>query len=449
MPSTNGSAYLSTGEASRILNCHENSLRNWASQGKIPFYKLGPGGNRRFLLSDLHEFLGIENESDESQLLIYARVSTNTQGKGFSSGEESNLTRQIDRLKEFAHANFKIEPIVFADVGSGLNYQRRNFAKMIGSILEGQYDNSTLLCEWKDRLSRFSVELIQQILTAHKINLVFTKSLPDISSEAELSQDLISIVSIFAARTHGVRGAAATRKELNLEAIEKIQQLRKSGLSFQKISDRMNEMGFTSKDGSPVSISMTRKYCNAELELVQNQNRNDVEAFIADCLEVAGDEVRVLSRDVYAEYERWAKTQKAGAVSTIRFGVVMGQHFRRVTGYDTKAPIVDGKLPRMKKYCGFTVKGKEIHHTIKPRKKPTPLEVEHENSFLQFYNDCLAGKFSGNRAGLDSKYFSWCEEHNHQPVSRTKIPSLLRSINKNNIPAMKKKRVWYDFTKLH
>ena len=451
MPSKNGSssAYVSIGEASRILNCHPNSLRVWSSpqQAKIPVYRMGSKGQRRYLLSDLYQFLGVEQETEDSQLLIYARVSTNDQAKGFSSGEESSLSRQIDRLKEFAKENYSVKPKLYWDVGSGVNYQRKNFVKMMDQILSGKFDNATLLVEWKDRLSRFSVDFIQQVLAAHKINLVFTQSQPDISNEAELTQDLLSILTIFTARTNGRRGSAALTKHLSVEAIQKIRQLHRSGLSYQKVADRMNELGYISEDGSPISTSMCRKHCNAELKLVQTKNRSNVETFITDCCEVAPDECRVFAKVAYAEYEKWAKNENLPVVSTTIFGRVMSSHFRKALGRDLNKRTANGAIWKGRTYCGFKIIGKELHYTVKPQKKEKSApKVEEDNTFVRFYHECLKGKYAGHRKKMDNYYISWCRENNLKPIVRINIPQILLSISRKNIPICKNGGTWYDFT---
>lgn len=48
--------WLTLGEASRLLGIHPATLRHWADQGAIKFFRT-PGGHRRFALRDLQTFL--------------------------------------------------------------------------------------------------------------------------------------------------------------------------------------------------------------------------------------------------------------------------------------------------------------------------------------------------------------------------------------------------------
>jgi excisionase family DNA binding protein len=89
-------------QACEILNCHPNTLRNYANSGKIDTYRIGPQGKRRFLREDILALTGLEKteekNSDGGQILIYARVS--------SSGQKGDLVRQVERLKEYVRENY-------------------------------------------------------------------------------------------------------------------------------------------------------------------------------------------------------------------------------------------------------------------------------------------------------------------------------------------------------
>ena len=49
--------FLTTREASQLLNIHGNTLRRWSNQGKIKAYRIGPGRHRRFKAQDLAAFI--------------------------------------------------------------------------------------------------------------------------------------------------------------------------------------------------------------------------------------------------------------------------------------------------------------------------------------------------------------------------------------------------------
>lgn len=55
MSVTHSEVRVRTGKACEILGVHPNTLRRWADTGQLPSIRL-PGGDRRFLISDLEEF---------------------------------------------------------------------------------------------------------------------------------------------------------------------------------------------------------------------------------------------------------------------------------------------------------------------------------------------------------------------------------------------------------
>ncbi len=48
---------LTTGEASRILYVHCNTLRRWTERGLIAAYRVGPRGDRRYRREDVDALL--------------------------------------------------------------------------------------------------------------------------------------------------------------------------------------------------------------------------------------------------------------------------------------------------------------------------------------------------------------------------------------------------------
>ena len=48
---------LRTGEASRLLSVHENTLRRWSDEGLIRSYRINHRGDRRFLQHDIRNFI--------------------------------------------------------------------------------------------------------------------------------------------------------------------------------------------------------------------------------------------------------------------------------------------------------------------------------------------------------------------------------------------------------
>ncbi len=61
-------ALLSTAQTARVLNLHMNTVRRWSDTGKLPSYRIGSRGDRRFKWKDIQRLLrtGTEEEAREA-----------------------------------------------------------------------------------------------------------------------------------------------------------------------------------------------------------------------------------------------------------------------------------------------------------------------------------------------------------------------------------------------
>ena len=134
----------------------------------------------------------IEENQNSSDLIacIYTRVS--------NAENKKNLEAQAERLTNYAIARgYRIYKVV-KEVGSGLNDNRKQLAKI---LVDDNYN--ILIVEHKDRLARFGTNYLSLLLekTGKKLEIV---NLAD-KSKDELMQDLIAIITSFCARLYGLR----------------------------------------------------------------------------------------------------------------------------------------------------------------------------------------------------------------------------------------------------
>ncbi|MGE5659680.1 MAG: IS607 family transposase [Actinomycetota bacterium] len=132
------------------------------------------------------------NKVKKNRVAIYTRVS--------SSENKDNLNRQSERLAEYAIANgYQIVRNV-KEIGSGLNDHR----KQLEALLQ-QDDYDILLVEHKDRLARFGINYLQVLLLRLGMRLEIVNLAEN--GKDELMQDLVAIITSFAARLYGQRRA--------------------------------------------------------------------------------------------------------------------------------------------------------------------------------------------------------------------------------------------------
>ncbi len=182
--------YLPSREACRILSIHPNTLRRYADNGTIEFFKT-ESGQRRY---NVEAYLGLRQQTST---ICYCRVS--------SSKQRDDLGRQV----EFMQSRYPNAKIV-KDIGSGLNYKRKGLKAILERAMRG--DKLQIVVAYKDRLARFGFELIEWIVQQNNGEIVVLKQI-DLSPERELTNDLLNILHVFSCRMHGLRNYSQQIRE--------------------------------------------------------------------------------------------------------------------------------------------------------------------------------------------------------------------------------------------
>ena len=173
--------YVSTSKAAELTGLHPNTLRKYADEGKIRYYRL-PNGDRRFDVSDW------EPESVVTTV-CYARVS------------QPKQKEDLQRQREYLLSKYPGSECL-SDIGSGLNYKRKGFRRILERAIRGE--KLRVVVTYRDRLVRFGFDLIEHIVSMSGGEIVVLNKL-DSSPESELVGDLTAIVTVFSSRLHGLR----------------------------------------------------------------------------------------------------------------------------------------------------------------------------------------------------------------------------------------------------
>ena len=94
--------------------------------------------------------------------------------------------------------------IIIEDIGSGLNLNKRGINKIIHLAIKGKINE--LVVAYKDRLTRFGFELIEELITKYsngKISILYKSE--EISQEEELVKDIMAIMNVYVAKINGLR----------------------------------------------------------------------------------------------------------------------------------------------------------------------------------------------------------------------------------------------------
>jgi predicted site-specific integrase-resolvase len=188
--------YVSRSSAAQHYGVTGQTIVAWADAGRIQSVRQ-PSGQRRYWVNDQSNSEGKPNEKKK---VCYCRVS--------SHGQKDDLQRQIEYMRD-KHPGW----IVVSDIGSGLNWNRKNLRTVLQWGLQGRLES--LAVAHKDRLARFGYEIIEFILVQCGVQLICDAEEEHTSKEQELVDDILAIITVFSAKIYGGRKYKKRKKNSN------------------------------------------------------------------------------------------------------------------------------------------------------------------------------------------------------------------------------------------
>ena len=180
------------------------TLQRWDREGLLVAHR-NPK-NRRYYTHDQYlQYLG--KKPEKRQIVSYCRVS--------SSSQKVDLSSQKAAVEQFCIASGRVVDERFEDIGSGLNYSRKQFLKLMELVEKGKI--SEIVIAHKDRLVRFGFEWFEKFCHDHGCSIVVMNA-ESLSPEEEMTQDLLSIIHCFSSRLYGLR---KYKKNLQAQITEK------------------------------------------------------------------------------------------------------------------------------------------------------------------------------------------------------------------------------------
>ena len=179
-------------EMARRLGVSVRTLQRWDNEGKLVAYR-NPHNMRYYTEEQFNEYMRCSVQKQRKQM-GYARVS--------NAGQKDDLKNQIAFIRDYANGKGVILDDVITDIGSGLNYKRKNWNSLIAEIMQGGI--ATIYITFKDRFVRFGYDWFEQLCQKFQTEIVVLNN-PELSPQQELVEDLISIIHVFSCRIYGLR----------------------------------------------------------------------------------------------------------------------------------------------------------------------------------------------------------------------------------------------------
>ena len=179
-------------EMAERLGVTVRTLQTWDRNGKLPAHRT-PTNQRYYTEEQYLDYIG-QSISTNRQHIAYARVSTRAQ--------KADLDNQVEFIKQYVNAKGIILDDIVTDIGSGLNYNRKNWNDLLDNVMANKVD--TIYITYKDRFIRFGYDWFEKLCLKHNTKIVVLNNAKT-SPTQELVDDIVSIIHVFSCRLYGLR----------------------------------------------------------------------------------------------------------------------------------------------------------------------------------------------------------------------------------------------------
>jgi predicted site-specific integrase-resolvase len=195
-------------EFGKLIGRTTNTLQKWDRRGILKAHRSPT--NRRYYTHDQYLVYRGLVAQEQGLTIVYTRVS--------GVAQKPDLANQMKALEVYCQQHTITVDEWLSDIGSGLNYKRKQFNRLMELIELGQVRR--LLLAHRDRLVRFGYEYFEAFCERHHTELVVING-EAMSPEQELVRDLVAIVTVFSARLHGLRSYRKVLKDAALRDVNR------------------------------------------------------------------------------------------------------------------------------------------------------------------------------------------------------------------------------------
>ena len=182
------------GEFAEKIGVSVSTLQRWDRTNVLKSRRT-PTNQRYYTDEDLNKVLNLETETKSKRKNVgYCRVST--------QGQKKNLENQKEFVSVYSLSHGVILDEIYTDIGSGLDYKRDNWNKLLKQVENNEIDKIYLT--YKDRFVRFGYEWFEDFCASYGTEIIVLNQ-KQTSPEEELTRDLLSILHEFSERNYGLR----------------------------------------------------------------------------------------------------------------------------------------------------------------------------------------------------------------------------------------------------
>ena len=197
-------AIYKVGEFAEKVGVSISTLQRWDRTDVLKSRRT-PTNQRYYTDEDLNKVLNLETKTKRKNV-GYCRVSTQNQ--------KHNLENQKEFVSVYSLSHGVILDEIYTDIGSGLNYKRQNWNKLLKQVEANEIDK--IYVTYKDRFVRFGYDWFEEFCASHGTEIIVLNQ-KQTSTEEELTEDLLSILHEFSERNCSLR---KYKTEINKELKE-------------------------------------------------------------------------------------------------------------------------------------------------------------------------------------------------------------------------------------
>jgi putative resolvase len=195
-------------EFGKLIGRTTNTLQKWDRRGILKAHRSPT--NRRYYTHDQYLVYRGLVAQEQGLTIVYTRVS--------GVAQKPDLANQMKALEAYCQQHTITVDEWLSDIGSGLNYKRKQFNRLMELIELGQVRR--LIIAHRDRLVRFGYDYFEAFCERHHTELVVING-EAMSPEQELVRDLVAIVTVFSARLPGLRSYRKVLKDAALRDVNR------------------------------------------------------------------------------------------------------------------------------------------------------------------------------------------------------------------------------------
>lgn len=187
-------------EMAQKLGVSISTLQRWDREGVLKAYR-NPKNRRYYTEEQYLNYMGISDDK-KRKVVAYSRVS--------SRNQKDDLDNQFNFIKNYCNAKGIIVDDYMSDIGSGLNYKRKNWNKLLDQVMNNEIE--TIYITYEDRFIRFGYDWFESLCHQFDTQIAVLND-KTTSPQQELVEDLISIIHVFSCRIYGLRKYKTDIKE--------------------------------------------------------------------------------------------------------------------------------------------------------------------------------------------------------------------------------------------